>query len=246
VIKSQLQADGREFLSLLYADPFTGPGLVLAGSTRKVGSVELTVQPLSKGAAYGWLDYDGVSDEDLRAHSDAVIAGNKPPIVEIDEADMPGVHGLPSQENESNVDRKSRLANVAHQHPELVAREVADGSGTGRYGDGAEHWTETGDGRDYPGSYGVGPTGSDGQPLKRFVPLPEGTPAREEANIQEPVVETRTYPDGTRATGVAPLPDQSPMQQNAADGRLQPHGVDETYSAPDTVALTSEQHDAQQ
>lgn len=30
----------------------------------------------------------------------------------------------------------------------------ADGSGTARY---ADNWTQTGDGTDYPGSYGVGP-----------------------------------------------------------------------------------------
>lgn len=48
--------------------------------------------------------------------------------------------------------------------------EEAPGSGTGRYGDGADHWTQTGDGTDYPGSYGVGATGSQGEPLKPFVP----------------------------------------------------------------------------
>jgi len=187
VIKSQLQADGREFLSLLYADPATGPGLVLAGGTRKVGSVELNVQPLSKGAMYGWLD-KVVSDEELQAHSAAVIAGNEPPKIEIKDEDLPEVHGLPRQENESDVDKKSRLANVAHQDPVAYAREtgepiavVSDGSGTGRYGDGANHWTETGDGTDYPGSYGVGPVGADGQPLKTFVPFKQGEPTSEPA-----------------------------------------------------------------
>ena len=45
----------------------------------------------------------------------------------------------------------------------------ADGSGTERYADGsgteryADNWTQISNGKDYPGSYGVGP---DGQPLK--------------------------------------------------------------------------------
>ena len=38
--------------------------------------------------------------------------------------------------------------------------EEEPGSGTGRYGS-ADHWTQTGDGTDYPGSYGVGPIETD-------------------------------------------------------------------------------------
>jgi len=62
-------------------------------------------------------------------------------------------------------------------------REIADGSGTGRYGAGHDNWTQTGDGTDYPGSYGVGPQpgvgstaqalDSEGRPLKPFVPYTE-------------------------------------------------------------------------
>ena len=50
--------------------------------------------------------------------------------------------------------------------------DAASGSGTGRYGEG-DNWTQHSDGTDYPGSYGVGPDGfgSDGQPLKPFVPF---------------------------------------------------------------------------
>lgn len=62
--------------------------------------------------------------------------------------------------------------------------EEAPGSGTGRYGTDADNWTQTGDGTDYPGSYGVGPKGSDGQPLKPFVPVTE-----------EPVEETEKVDD---------------------------------------------------
>jgi hypothetical protein len=46
---------------------------------------------------------------------------------------------------------------------------AADGSGTERYADGsgteryADNWTQVSNGKDYPGSYGVGP---EGQPLK--------------------------------------------------------------------------------
>ena len=123
VIKSQLQADGREFLSLLYADPATGPGLVLAGGTRKVGSVELVVQPLSKGAAYGWVDLV-VSEKELAAHTAAVIAGEPTPEINIPEKDMPGVHGLPQQADESDADKAARLANVAHQDPVAFAKET--------------------------------------------------------------------------------------------------------------------------
>jgi len=181
VIKSQLQADGREVLSLLYADPATGPGLVLAGATRKVGSIELAVLPLAKGSAYGWLN-PVVPPAELQAHSAAVIAGEKPPAVNVADEALPGIHGLPQQKDENDADKASRLANMAHQDPVAYEKAtgislmppLADGSGTGRYGDGADHWTQTSDGTDYPGSYGVGPLGSDGQPLKPFVPFKEG------------------------------------------------------------------------
>lgn len=77
VVKSQLQADGREFLSLLYADPITGPQLVLAGATRKVGDVALSVPPLSVGANFGWEDVEAA---DLRAWK----AKPKPTIEELE------------------------------------------------------------------------------------------------------------------------------------------------------------------
>ena len=34
----------------------------------------------------------------------------------------------------------------------------------------------------------------------------------------QPAIETKTYSDGSSATGVAPLPDQSPAQQELSDG----------------------------
>lgn len=123
VIKSQLQGDGREFLSLLYADPATGPSLVLAGGTRKVGSVELSVPPLAKDGKYGWADLV-VSEEELAAHTAAVIAGKKAPEVDLDEEDLPGVHGLPQQADETEDDKAARLANLAHQDPEAHKSET--------------------------------------------------------------------------------------------------------------------------
>lgn len=33
----------------------------------------------------------------------------------------------------------------------------------------------------------------------------------------DPVVETKEYADGTTATGIAPLPDQSPAEQEASE-----------------------------
>ncbi len=46
-----------------------------------------------------------------------------------------------------------------------------DGSGTGRYG-GHDNWTFGGDGKDYPGSYGVGPETTHAP----FVPLDPAAP----------------------------------------------------------------------
>ncbi len=60
----------------------------------------------------------------------------------------------------------------------------ADGSGTGRYGSHG-NWTFEGDGKDYPGSYGVGPT-EPAAPLKPFVPF-EAEPAQVPAASVEPV-----------------------------------------------------------
>jgi hypothetical protein len=213
VVSSQLQADGREFLSVLYADPTSGPTLVLSGATRKVGTVQLGVPPLNAGAGYGWFDLP-VNDAHaalLADHADAlewnnrlgdhpgsvapgsggypegheqayggapVPAGragfapynNRPAVSAIDPAlvGTPGIHVPLDQRQvlESDIDRDSRLRNLAHQHPPatLISTAVVDklvnekpGSGSLRYPDGADHWTETGDGTDYPGSYNVGP-----------------------------------------------------------------------------------------
>lgn len=117
VLKSQLAGpEGREVLSLLYADPSSGPTLVLAGNTRKVGSVEISAPPLTIGAGFGWTHLDGYEALDaLRAHTDAVMAGEKVPELEFDEDELPGVHGHPQQADESETDKAARLANAAHQ-----------------------------------------------------------------------------------------------------------------------------------
>lgn len=122
VVKSQLQADGREFLSLLYADPITGPQLVLAGATRKVGDVALSVPPLSVGANFGWKDL-AVHPDDQKVMDEraaALKAGEPVPVLPYDEDDLPGVHGLPVQAAETDADKDARLANLAHQEPVII------------------------------------------------------------------------------------------------------------------------------
>ena len=117
VVKSQLDGAGREILSVLFADPTTGPGLVLAGATRKVGSVELAVPPLTSNAIYGWLDLaiHPIQKRELAAHTDAAAAGEPAPALDFEAEDLPGVHGLPSLANESAASKAARLANLAHQ-----------------------------------------------------------------------------------------------------------------------------------
>jgi hypothetical protein len=178
VVNSQLQADGREFLSLLYADPFSGPQLVIAGASRKVGDVALSVPPLSAGAGFGWFDLP-VADAHaalLDDHAGALAVGALPPTIDPVLVGTPGIH-VPIAERqalESDSDRDSRLKNLAFQHPPTLVvpkdvfdkeRAEADGSGTGRYGEG-DNWTQTGDGTDYPGSYGVGPELKVGDPIR--------------------------------------------------------------------------------
>lgn len=40
------------------------------------------------------------------------------------------------------------------------------------------------------------------------------TPENETGESRDLPIETKTYADGTQATGVAPLPDESPAEQN--------------------------------
>lgn len=124
VVNSQLQPNGKEYLSLLYADPATGPSLVLAGATRKVGDVALSVAPMSPGAAFGWFDLpvaDSHADV-LEDHADARAAGEVPPAIPPAVIGNPGVH-VPVAERqalESDSDKAARLANVEHQNPQVI------------------------------------------------------------------------------------------------------------------------------
>jgi hypothetical protein len=139
VVNSQLQADGREFLSLLYADHLTGPQLVLTGATRKVGNVALSVPPLSAGGGFGWFDLP-VADAHaalLTDHANVQEWNRNPntpnmPVPAIDPALVgnPGLH-VPVAERqalESDSDHDARLKNLAFQHPPtlVVPKDVFD------------------------------------------------------------------------------------------------------------------------
>lgn len=190
VVKSQLQADGREFLSLLYADPITGPQLVLAGATRKVGDVAFGVPPLSVGANFGWKDL-AVHPDDQKVMDEraaALKAGEPVPVLPYDEDDLPGVHGLPVQAAETDADKDARLANLAHQEPVIIlpvpsAPEQLDEA------QGAVQ-------PDDPNS-------------------PHAIPGGVESDA--PAYEVKTYSDGTVASGPGPMPGLSPAQQDAAE-----------------------------
>jgi hypothetical protein len=53
VLKSQSTPDG-ELLTLLYADPDKGPGLLAQGTSRGVAQVENAVAPIAPGKLFGW------------------------------------------------------------------------------------------------------------------------------------------------------------------------------------------------
>lgn len=44
---------------------------------------------------------------------------------------------------------------AAHTRLRAAVDQAGDGSGTGRYGDGPDHWTQVSDGRDYPPTQGA-------------------------------------------------------------------------------------------
>ena len=98
VLKSQQSADG-ELLTLLYADPATGPGLLAQGTTRGIAQVQQAVAPFVAGNTFGWLDpFDGHSAEALQSVLDHVedIAAAKPSAPEqLDEAQGPVTPGDP-------------------------------------------------------------------------------------------------------------------------------------------------------
>jgi hypothetical protein len=122
VVQSQLQPDGREFLSVLYADPTSGPTLVLSGATRKVGSVQLGAPPLSVGGNFGWKDLEIHPGDQkiIDKHAAALKAGEPVSVLPYEADDLPGVHGLPIQAAETDADKAARLANLAHQEPAIM------------------------------------------------------------------------------------------------------------------------------
>ena len=55
VLKSQASIYG-ELLTLLYANPDSGPGLVVQGTNRGVAAVDSAVKPMGVGAMFGWQE----------------------------------------------------------------------------------------------------------------------------------------------------------------------------------------------
>lgn len=55
VLKSQ-QTTAGELLTILYADPDTGPSLVAQGTCRGIGSIASAVGPMGTGRMFGWKD----------------------------------------------------------------------------------------------------------------------------------------------------------------------------------------------
>jgi hypothetical protein len=67
----------------------------------------------------------------------------------------------PVEVSETLVTTESRVVKSQDELDAAIAdgfsaKGVSDGSGTDRYGSGPDNWTFSSDGKDYPGSYGVG------------------------------------------------------------------------------------------
>lgn len=122
------------------------------------------MKPESTSGQHTWSRERGYYSTEPDAPLPAPFTVSNPTFAEI--GDLVGKYGA------GNV--KLGADGMVSVNPVPLAIEEAPGSGTGRYGDGADHWTQTGDGTDYPGWYGVGPVGSDGKPLEPFVPYQEG------------------------------------------------------------------------
>lgn len=63
VLKAQIVGNV-ELLTLLYADPNNGPGLISQGTTRNIAQVSNAVGPWVKGKAFGWKE-GYVSEENV-------------------------------------------------------------------------------------------------------------------------------------------------------------------------------------
>jgi len=77
------------------------------------------------------------------------------------------LHMQQHDENKIELQKTVRELEERLHRVEKELFKINDGSGTGRYPD---NWTQTGDGNDYPGSYGVGPQSGEQKP---FVPFTE-------------------------------------------------------------------------
>lgn len=66
----------------------------------------------------------------------------------------------PVETEETVIETESKVVKSQEELDAALAdgfsARIADGSGTGRYGSGHDNWTFGSDGKDYPGSYGVG------------------------------------------------------------------------------------------
>jgi uncharacterized protein with von Willebrand factor type A (vWA) domain len=74
------------------------------------------------------------------------------------------LHMQQHDENKIELQKTVRELEERLHRVEKELFKIDDGSGTGRYPD---NWTQTSDGNDYPGSYGVGPSTAQ----KTFVPF---------------------------------------------------------------------------
>lgn len=72
-----------------------------------------------------------------------------------------------------------------------------------------------------------------------WMPYQIAQAAKSVSDVADPVVETKTYSDGSAATGVAPLPDTSPAEQA---GQAEPTGDAPAEAAPaESVAAPADE-----
>jgi hypothetical protein len=150
VVQSNPQPDG-EHLVVVYLDPNIASSS-MAGALADKAIAKAFPSPLTEGKTYGWKEWG-----EYRQPTPLKAVELTHPSARIDGPIAPaGTVYVDSEGKPRGVSDGTRI--VAHDVPltPVLGPDVA-GSGTGRYGDGADHWTQTGDGKDYPGSYGVGP-----------------------------------------------------------------------------------------
>lgn len=92
-----------ERLTLLYADPITGPSLVQAGKASAANKTEFDVKPLEPGMVFGWLEmgeYGAEHDAPIKDHLAAIEAVKEQPVPEDVTKIVTGAHkgGMPTDE----------------------------------------------------------------------------------------------------------------------------------------------------